>query len=238
MIDVSKVPERHFSLDFQVKGDLALFSDPVTRPGGEKCSYHLPTYEALKGIARCIYWKPSFNYVIDAVRVMNPILTESVGVRVPSLYKNGKTDLSYYMYLKNVCYQVRVHLESNQNHPEFSNDWNMKKHHEIAKRWITKGGRRTPFLGTSECFAYIEPCEFGSGDSYYDNLPGEMGYGMMFHSFTYPDQAKLLREQGKLTVNFWNPVLQPSGIVKFISPEACPSKKFIKNMELTEFVMK
>lgn len=56
--------------------------------------------------------------------------------------------------------------------------------------------------------------------------------------FSLDFQVKLLREQGKLTVNFWNPVLQPGGIVKFISPEACSSKKFIKDMELTEFVMK
>ena len=33
------------SVEFEVKGDYALFSDPVTRVGGEKFSYQIPTYE-------------------------------------------------------------------------------------------------------------------------------------------------------------------------------------------------
>ena len=44
------------TIEFQVSGDYALFSDPVTRVGGEKSSYHLPTYEALKGIVHSVYW--------------------------------------------------------------------------------------------------------------------------------------------------------------------------------------
>ena len=48
------------SIEFKVWGRHALFTDPLTRIGGEKCSYHVPTYEALKGIAKSIYWKPTF----------------------------------------------------------------------------------------------------------------------------------------------------------------------------------
>ena len=44
---------------FEVFGDYALFSDPVMRVGGEKASYQIPTYEALKGILHSIYWKPT-----------------------------------------------------------------------------------------------------------------------------------------------------------------------------------
>lgn len=33
-------------IEFQVTGDYAMFSAPVTRMGGEKCSYQVPTYEA------------------------------------------------------------------------------------------------------------------------------------------------------------------------------------------------
>lgn len=35
------------------------FSDPIMRVGGEKCSYQVPTYEALKGILMSVYWKPT-----------------------------------------------------------------------------------------------------------------------------------------------------------------------------------
>ena len=35
------------TIEFEVYGNYALFADPVTRVGGEKTSYHIPTYEAL-----------------------------------------------------------------------------------------------------------------------------------------------------------------------------------------------
>ena len=36
-------------IEFRLWGRYALFTDPLTKVGGEKCSYHIPTYEALKG---------------------------------------------------------------------------------------------------------------------------------------------------------------------------------------------
>ena len=59
------------TIEFEVYGTYALFSDPVMRVGGEKTSYHIPTYEALKGITESIYWKPTIIWLIDAVRVMS-----------------------------------------------------------------------------------------------------------------------------------------------------------------------
>ena len=97
------------TVEFEVYGDYALFSDPVTRVGGEKCSYHVPTYEALKGILQSVYWKPTLIWIIDAVRIMKPIQTETKAIR-PISY-NGGNDLSYYTYLKDVSYQVRAHFE-------------------------------------------------------------------------------------------------------------------------------
>ena len=67
------------TVEFEVTGDYALFSDPIMRVGGEKFTLQVPTYEALKGIAASVYWKPTFIWVIDEVRVMNPIQTEVKG---------------------------------------------------------------------------------------------------------------------------------------------------------------
>ena len=40
-------------VEFQVSsGDYAMFADPVTRVGGEKLSYQIPTYEALKAYCK------------------------------------------------------------------------------------------------------------------------------------------------------------------------------------------
>ena len=161
-------------VEFEVWGDYALFSDPVMRIGGEKCSLQIPTYEALKGIVSSIYWKPTFIWVIDAVRVMNPIQTEVKGIR-PIKYGGGN-DLSYYTYLKDCRYRVRAHFVWNENRPELAGDRNENKHHNIAKRMIERGGRRDIFLGARECQGYVEPCVFEEGTSCYEitlkELPG------------------------------------------------------------------
>ena len=44
------------TIEFEVYGPYALFSDPVMRVGGEKTTYHIPTYEALKGVVESIYY--------------------------------------------------------------------------------------------------------------------------------------------------------------------------------------
>lgn len=221
------------TVEFQVSGDYALFSDPVTRVGGEKSSYHIPTYEALKGILQSVYWKPTMVWIIDAVRIMKPIQTETKSIR-PINY-NGGNDLSYYTYLKDVCYQVRAHFEWNENRPELAEDRNENKHHNIAKRMILRGGRRDIYLGTRECQGYVEPCTFGEGTSYYDEMAGEVSYGFMYHGITYADEAVLPEDEGKMTVRFWHPVMQKGGIIEFARPEECLQKRHIHEMKIKFF---
>lgn len=218
-------------VEFQVSGDYGLFSDPIMRVGGEKCTYQVPTYEALKGILHSTYWKPTITWVIDAVRVMEPIQTEVKGVR-PLKYGGGN-DLSYYTYLKNCRYQVRAHFEWNENRPELAGDRNENKHHEIAKRMIRKGGRRDVFLGTRECQGYVEPCVFGEGEGAYDNIP-EIAFGLMYHGITYADEAYSEETKGKMTANFWHPVMK-NGVIQFLPPEKCPLHKTLREMPVKAF---
>ena len=216
---------------FQVTGDFALFSDVLTRAGGEKISYPIPTYEALKGILSSVYWKPTFIWIIDSVRVMNPIRTVRKGIR-PIKYGGGN-DLAYYTYLRDVCYQVKAHFEWNNNRPELTCDRNENKHHNIAKRMIQRGGRRDVFLGTRECQGYVEPCTFGEGKGAYDNT-GVIPYSVMYHGITYADEAVLAEDKGKMTVRLWNPVMH-DGKINFIRPEACEMKRHIKDMDIKIF---
>ena len=97
------------TISLRVYGRYALFSDPITRVGGEKCSYPVPTYQALKGIMESVYWKPTLIWYVDAVRIMNRIETQSKGIR-PIKYNDGGNDLSIYTYLSEVEYQVRAHF--------------------------------------------------------------------------------------------------------------------------------
>ena len=218
-------------VEFEVYGDYALFSDPIMRVGGEKCSYQIPTYEALKGILSSVYWKPTLIWYIDEVRVMNQIQTEVKGIR-PIKYDGGN-DLSYYTYLKNCRYRVRAHFEWNLNRPELAKDRNENKHHEVARRMIAKGGRRDIFLGTRECQGYVEPCAFEEGRGFYDEL-SRLDFGLMYHGITYPDEAYSQETRNMLTLNFWQPCME-KGIIRFPRPEDCPLHKPVHPMRMKIF---
>lgn len=216
------------SIEFKVWGKHALFTDPLTRIGGEKCSYHIPTYEALKGIAKSIYWKPTFIWVIDEVRVMKRIRTQTKGVKVPK-FGGGSNDLSIYTFLADAEYQVRAHFEWNEHRPELADDRNEAKHHIIAKRMLERGGRQDIFLGTRDCQGYVEPCKFGTGTSPYDG-EGELAFGLMFHGFDYPDEIG----ENKLYSRFTRPTMI-DGKIRFERPQDCTVRKFVRDMDKKTF---
>ena len=222
-------------VEFEIMGDYALFTDPIMRVGGEKCSYQIPTYEAIKGILSSIYWKPTLIWCVDKVRVMNRIQTEVKGMR-PIKYngkENDRNDLAYYTYLKDCRYQVQAHFTWNDNRPELAADRNENKHHQIALRMIKKVGRRDIFLGARECQGYVAPCIFGQGKGAYDDLP-ELSFGLMYHGITYADEAYSAETQKKMTARFWYPVMK-NGVISFLRPEECPGQKALGSMEIKPF---
>ena len=218
-------------VEFLVYGSNALFSDPVTRVGGEKFSLQIPSYEAIKGVLHSIYWKPTIIWIVDAVRVMNKIQTETKGIR-PIKYSTDGNDLSYYTYLKDCSYQVRAHFVWNMNRPELEGDRVENKHYFIAKRMIERGGRRDIFLGTRECQAYVEPCVFGSGEGAYDDVP-ELDYGIMYHGVTYADEAYSDETAGKMTVRLWHAVMR-NGVIEYAPAEKCIHRP-VRDMSIKAF---
>ena len=231
------------SIEFKVWGRHALFTDPLTRIGGEKCSYHIPTYEALKGIAKSIYWKPTFIWIIDEVRVMKRIRTQTKGTkplnfggvfpskRDPSKKEEPPNTLAIYTFLADVEYQVRAHFVWNEHRPELEDDRIEGKHYDIAQRMLERGGRQDIFLGTRDCQGYVEPCAFGSGASAYDG-EGELAYGLMFHGFDYPDETG----DGKLHARFWRPTMV-DGCIRFAHPDDQERivRKFVREMDTKKF---
>ena len=215
------------SLEFKVWGRYALFSDPLTKVGGEKCSYHVPTYEALKGVAKSIYWKPTLVWVIDEVRVMKRIRTQTKGTK--PLEFSGGNSLAIYTFLADVEYQVRAHFEWNEQRIELKADRIDGKHFSIARRALERGGRQDVFLGTRDCQGYVEPCEFGSGVGALDGT-GELAFGLMFHGFDYPDECG----GTDLHARFWRPTMV-DGVIRFVRPEQCASRKFVRAMTVKPF---
>jgi CRISPR-associated protein Cas5d len=216
------------SIQFKTWGRYALFTDPLTKLGGERCSYHIPTYEALKGVAKSIYWKPTIIWIIDKVRVMKPIRTQTKGTK-PLKFATGGNDLAIYTYLADVEYQVLAHFEWNMHRPELAKDRIDGKHFQIAERMLNRGGRQDIFLGTRECQSYVEPCSFGNGLGFYDSLD-ELSFGLIFHGFDYPDETG----KDEMVTRFWRPVMK-NGIIEFDRPENCPVRKFIRPMVAKQF---
>jgi len=223
-------------VEFKVYGKYALFTDPLTKIGGEKCSYQIPTYEALKGIISSVYWKPTIIWIIDKVRIMNPIKTQTRSTKplnyggvYPSAREPGKKQepfntLSIYTYLNDVEYQVQAHFIWNEKRDDLKKDQNENKHWYVAKRMIERGGRRDIFLGARECQGYVEPCNFGDSAGHYDDIP-ELAFGLMFHGFDYPDEG----DDENLIARFWWSKMK-NGIVEFPNPKECSTRKFVRPM--------
>jgi CRISPR-associated protein Cas5d len=206
-------------------GKYALFTDPITKLGGEKCSYQIPTYEAIKGITESIYWKPTFIWIIDKVRVMKSIEMEAKGVRTLKYY-GGNGGLYYYTYLRDVEYQVQAHFEWNENMIELKKDQNDGKHFAIANRSLENGGRRDIFLGTRECQGYVEPCKFGEGGSYYDNKK-LLSFGSMFYNFGYPNETG----KNELITRIWLNANMKNGTIDFTDKDNSIKGRIVKPMQ-------
>lgn len=215
------------NISFKLWGKHALFTDPATKTGGEKFSYQIPTYEAIKGVLKSIYWKPTLIWYVDRIRVMNSISTQTKGTK-PLLWSGGNT-LAIYTFLHQVEYQIEAHFEWNLHRPELAPDRIDGKHFSIIKRMLDKGGRQDIFLGTRDCQAYIAPCHFGEGESDYDKI-NELNFGLMFHSFSYPDETGV----NELRSNFWQAVMK-QGILEFPRPEACTINRFVRSMQPKQF---
>ena len=79
----------------------------------------------------------------------------------------------------------------------------------------------------------MEPCKFGSGQGAYDDLP-ELGFGLMYHGITYPDEAYSEETRDCITARFWYPVMK-NGVIHFLPPEECPGQKHLRQMSMKVF---
>lgn len=214
----------------KIFGDRALITMPETKSGGEKYSYQVPTREMLRGILDSNYFKPTFQNVVEEIRIMKPIETESQGIRL--LKSDYKPDLSSYTYLADVCYYVKYHLEWNMEREDLAKDRNMRKHEEITERSLKRGGRRPIFLGVSECMGYIEELtasDYEQDPGYYDNT--NIGFGIMFVGFLYP------KKSGELLRAAYAPIHMQHGRIVYPRPEDCPMINEVGNYTFREPVL-
>ena len=198
----------------------AMFTDPIYKLGGEKTSYAIPTYGALRGMMESIYWKPTFNWVIDECRIMNEYQTEPINIKNAS---HTGCSLNIYNYLSNVEYRVKAHFEWNPQRPDLTMDRNFEKHISMATRYLEKGGRRDIYFGTRECQGRAYPYSFDADTGAYDDTP-TLPMGLMVHStsrglFDKNGNRDLNGTNGEY-IHFWNTSLD-HGIIRFPKPHQC-----------------
>lgn len=194
---------------YEVRGRYALFTDPMTKTGGDLHSYPVPTYSAVTGLTESIYWKPSIKWKPLRIRILNPIQYQSRSKLLP-VFKTGGKDLAYYSYLSDVCYQIEVELAWGSD--RYASDRNVAKHHESMLRWLRRGGKLPVYLGTTECFAYVRPCTFGAGSGYYDSV--DMDFGIVVHSRDFEKREVRLA-----------PYRMHQGVIRFPDQEGCITRK-------------
>lgn len=212
MSDEKMIPSQEQNMPrvcYEVRGQYALFTNPMTKTGEDLHSYPVPTYSAVTGLTESIYWKPTIQWKPLRIRILNPIRYQARSKLLP-VFKTGGKDLAYYSYLSDVCYQIEVQLAWGNS--RYASDRNVAKHYESMLRWLRRGGKLPVYLGTAECSAYVRPCLFGDGNGYYDTV--DMDFGIMVHSRDF--------ENGEVRLA---PCRMHQGVIRFPDQKECITRK-------------
>ena len=203
------------TFEFEVSADFGLFTDPNISDKNTRISYPIPTYGALNGVCEAIFWQPTFIWVVDKVRVMEPIKTWEIATS--GIEWTGGRVILRDTFLVDPRYQVQAHFEWNPSRPDLKHDRIYGKYNAMIKHCLDKGGRKDPALGSKRAgMAFIEPCKFGEGDGFYDDS-GKILFGSMYHSYDHSGG-----EANKCPL-WWQPVME-NGVIEFIRPEQCKRK--------------
>lgn len=152
-----------FGVRIHCWGDLACFTRPEMKV--ERVSYDVITPSAARGILEAIYWKPEIRWVVDRIRVLNPIRFTSlrrneVSEKIPlrgaeSAMRAGKGNIGMFadelrqqratLLLRNVAYVIEAHFDI------VSGEANHGKHLDQFQRRAKNGQCFTrPYFGCRE----------------------------------------------------------------------------------------
>lgn len=162
-----------YGVRLKVFGDYACFTRPEMKV--ERVSYDVMTPSAARGILEAIHWKPAIHWVVDAIRVLEPIRFQSirrneVGHKAPagkirSAMKRG--DLAGLnllvdedrqqrasLVLVKPAYVIEAHFDMAE---KAGADDNEGKHLDTFNRRAARGQCfHQPCLGTREFAAHFE----------------------------------------------------------------------------------
>lgn len=189
-----------YGVKLKVWGEYACFTRPEMK--AERVSYDVITPSAARGILEAIYWKPEMRWVVDRLRVLNPIRfthvrRNEVGCKVSAhtaatVMSGKEVDLGIdvveqrqqraAMVLKDVCYGIEAHLEVKKH--QGAEDKPEAKHLDQFRRRAARGEYfHHPYLGTREF-----PADFELAEDFppcHESLRGERDLGFMLHDIVF-----------------------------------------------------
>lgn len=185
------------SIKIEIWGDYACFTRPEMKV--ERVSYDVITPSAARGIMEAIYWHPGMVWVIDEIRVINPIkfttikrneVKSKIGAKKATakserfIVTSEDIDQRTSRILKDVRYIIEAHFEMTE---KAGKEDNPGKYASIIKRRIEKGQNyHQPYFGTRE-FPVSYALYDGRPIEISDQLKGEKELGYMLYDLDYSD---------------------------------------------------
>lgn len=190
-----------FGIRLHCWGELACFTRPEMKV--ERVSYDVMTPTAARGVLEAVYWKPEIRWVIDRIRVLNPIrftslrrneVASRIGARqATAAMQSGRGNLALYadgqderqqraaLLLRDVAYVIEAHFDV------VAGEANEGKHLDQFNRRARSGQCFTrPYLGCREFAADFALIETRDGlPTPHHSLAGSRDLGWMLHDIDF-----------------------------------------------------
>ena len=199
----------------RVWGDLALFSR--TEMKVSRCSYHMMTPSAARGILEAIYWHPAMPWIVDRIYLRktvrftsirrnevkskisaNNVLSVMNGGDKP-LFISSKEDIVQRaaVLLRDVDYVIEAHFEMTDNAGPCDNPGKFK---DIVMRRLRRGEcYHMPYFGCREFPANFELFEQENVDTAYVGEEKDLGYMLYDFDYSNPEDIQPMFFRAVLT---------------------------------------
>jgi CRISPR-associated protein Cas5d len=206
-----------------IRGDYACFTRPEMK--AERVSYDVITPSAARGIVEAVYWKPAIYWVIERIRVLNPIRFDTIRRNelkskimlqtITQAAKGSAKSLEVLvedirqqrasLVLRDVAYIIEAYFIMT---PKAGSDDNPGKVLDTFRRRVAAGQCfHRPYMGCREFPAMFEavPEEIPDSDA---SLFGERDLGYMLHDIEFGRD---------ITPHFFRPVMR-DGVIEVPRP--------------------
>lgn len=212
-----------YGVRLKVWGDYACFTRPEMKV--ERVSYDVMTPSAARGILEAVYWKPAIRWVIERIRVLNPIRFDTirrneVAGKLPlTVVRKGMQDgfspvqtfvdedrqQRAALVLRDVAYIIEASFDFTGEE-----DRNTAKHKGMFERRIAKGQCfHRPYLGCREFSAHFEPVN-EPAPAPHESLRCDLDLGFMLHDINFANG---------MTPRFFRPVMK-DGVIEVPHPDS------------------